>query len=510
MPIKVEFGGIELTDDTQRQPSEARRAGSGSVRIGVIGDFRGRGTRGPVESGRALAGRRCLRVDRDDLDAVLAQLGVELTLTLPAAGSTPILLTFRELDDFHPDRILARAEVFAALRATRHRLEDPATFAEAAAQIGLISRPAASSPPTPPPPAANVPPAALLDLILQQSTTSARSSPAASAHAGAWGAFLDQITAPHTRREDPLQAELIAGAEAAMAQLLRDILHHPEFQALESLWRAVHLLTQRLETGSDRTFELIDLTRAELDGDLVSTTPLDSTAAFKLLVEPSVGTEGGEPWTFLVGDFTFGPSRRDVALLWRLGQIARLAGAPFLAAASPRFVGCDALASTSDPDDWGSPPADEGWSGLRRSAEAPYLGLALPRVLLRAPYGPESSPIETFPFAEFPEPAAHESYLWGNPAFAVTLLLGPAFDTSGHFDSTRFDPSLTDLPLALECTEDGETRAKPCAEVLLGLRAAERILEAGLMPLLSVRDQGIVRLARLVSIAEPAGPLGFR
>ena len=135
MPIKVEFGGINLTGDTQGEPFAVRRPESGPVRIGVIGDFRGRGTRGPVESGRALAGRRCLAIDRDNFDAVMARMGVELTLTLPSGGDTPVALKFRELDDFHPDRILAKAEVFAALRATRQRLEDPSTFAEEAARI---------------------------------------------------------------------------------------------------------------------------------------------------------------------------------------------------------------------------------------------------------------------------------------------------------------------------------------------------------------------------------------
>jgi type VI secretion system ImpC/EvpB family protein len=508
MPIKVEFGGPELTGHVQRQPSAPLRTEPGAVRMGVIGDFRGQGPRGPVESGRALAGRRCHRIDRDNLDVVLAQVGAELALTLPGVEPTPIVLTFGELDDFHPDRILGRAEVFAALRATRHRLEDPATFAEVAAEIGLTPRPAVPSTPAPPP-VEPVPAAALLDLIRQQSPQPAPPAPTVSAPTGAWGAFLEQITAPHIQRADPLQAELIAGVDAAMAQLLRAILHHPEFQALESLWRAVHLLTQRLETGPDRSLELIALSRAELEADLVSTTPLDSTAAYKLLVEPSVGTPGGRPWTFLVVDATFGPSPRDVALLWRLGQIARLAGAPLLAAASPRFVGCDVLASSSDPDDWSPPESAEGWPGLRRSAEAPYLGLALPRWLLRLPYGPETKPIETVSFAEFLEAAAHESYLWGNPAIAVALLLGRSFDAAGHFDPTQFDPELTDLPLALERTEDGETQAKPCAEVLLGARAADRIGDTGLMPLLSVRDRGAARLARLASIADPAAPLAL-
>lgn len=509
MPIKLEFGGIELTGDVQREPSEVSRAESAAVRIGLIGDFRGRSGRGPVESGRALAARRCLRIDRDNFDSVLARFSVELTLTLPAAGPTPVVLTFHELDDFHPDRILARAEAFTALRTTRDRLLDPATFADTAAQLGRDSRPATAIAPTSPPAPANRAPGGLLDLIVEQPAPSAEISPAASVPTGAWGSFLDQITAPHTRREQPLQTDLIAGTEAAMAQILREILHHPEFQAIESLWRAVQLLTRRLDTGSDLTLELIDLTRAELEADLVSTTPIEATAAFKLLVEPSVGTGGGRPWTFLVGDFMFGPSRRDIALLWRIGEIARLAGAPFLAAASPRFVGSDALAANPDPDDWGPPTDAEGWSDLQQCAEAAYLGLALPRVLLRAPYGPESNSIESFPFAEFPESPAHESYLWGNSAFAVALLVGPSFDASGHFESEFFDPSLTDLAIALERTDDGETQVKPCAEILLTHRAVDRIMDVGLMPLQSVRDQGIVRLARLASIAEPALPLRF-
>ena len=412
------------------------------------------------------------------------------------------------MDDFHPDRILARAEVFTALRSTRAGLEDPATFDEAAAQLGLGSRPVKPARATPPPPAANVPPAELLDLVLQQTASSAPESPAAIAQTGDWGAFLEQITAPHVRRENPRQADLIAGVDAAMAQLLRDILHHSEFQALESLWRGVKLLTRRLDTDTNLTLELIDLPRAALEADLLSTTPLDSTVACKLLVEPGRGIEEGRPWTLLVGDFTFGPSRRDIVLLWRLGQIARLAGAPFLAAAGPRFVGSDSLASAPDPDDW-STPADEGWSDLRHSGEAPYLGLALPRFLLRAPYGSASSPIEAFAFEEFAAAPPHNSYLWGNPAIALAVLLGESFDSQGRIGLGRLAYDLTGLPLALETTDDGETRAKPCAEAFLGTRAADRLMAAGLMPFQSIRDRDAIHLAQLISIADPPAPLAL-
>jgi type VI secretion system protein ImpC len=444
---------------------------------------------------------------------VLKRLQVELSLTLASEPSRPITLAVRELEDFHPDRIVAKAEVFAALRSTRRRLEDPRTFDEAAAEL-MALQPTPDTSPVPPPldPEATAPqaetPTDLLDQILQQSSpTPAKQTPRPKP-SREWGQFLERITAPLTVREHPRQAELIASVDAAMAHLLRDILHHPEFQALESLWRALDMLTRRLETGGQLTIELIDVTRGELEADLLSDKSIDELAAYKLLVDQSLGSQGGLPWTFLVADFRFDPTTRDIALLWRLGQLARLAGAPLLASAGPRFVGCESLAATSDPDDWHA-SVDSSWSDLRQSAEAPYLGLALPRFLLRAPYGRDSVVMDSFDFEEFTSSPPHEAYLWGNPAFALAVLLGMSFDEDGRFDPRRLERDLTDLPLPIERDPDGEVRAKPCAEVLLGNRAADCILATGLIPIQSVRDRDAVHLAGLVSIADPPSPLAL-
>src|SRR6478736_1108946 len=117
MPIKLEFGGIKLTGDVEHPSSEQDRSeGSGTVRIGLIGDFRGRGTGGTVEPSTILSGRRCHRVDRDNLDQVLARLAPVLSLKFPGAEGEPVALKFGELDDFHPDRLLAHASVFSNLR----------------------------------------------------------------------------------------------------------------------------------------------------------------------------------------------------------------------------------------------------------------------------------------------------------------------------------------------------------------------------------------------------------
>jgi type VI secretion system protein ImpC len=58
--------------------------------------------------------------------------------------------------------------------------------------------------------------------------------------------------------------------------------------------------------------------------------------------------------------------------------------------------------------------------------------------------------------------------------------------------------------------EKGESLIKPCAEVVLTESAAEAILEKGIMPLLSLKNQDKVRLARFQSVADPATHLAGR
>ena len=287
---------------------------------------------------------------------------------------------------------------------------------------------------------------------------------------------------------------------------MREILHHTDFQALEACWRGLHFLTSRLETDAQLTLSLLDVTRAELAEDLGAAEDLSSSGIFKRLIE----AEEDRPWAVLVGAMTFGPSGEDAALLGRLAALARRAGAPFLAAASPRLVGCESFAAFPDPDDWDPSPDPEGtWEALRRHPDASYLGLALPRFLLRQPYGRDDDPIETFAFEELPEEPDHETYLWGNPAFALAELLGRSFREEGWHLRPGVVAEIDGLPLHVE-RRGGEAAVKPCTESWLGQRAAEVLLDAGLMPMVSMRDQDVVRLGRFQSIARPAAPLAGR
>ena len=273
---------------------------------------------------------------------------------------------------------------------------------------------------------------------------------------------------------------------------MRALLQAPQFKALEALWRGVYWLVSNLETDEQLKLYLLDACRAELIAD--------PEAAREAI-------EASGPWSLVVGQYSFGRSAEDVGLLARLGTAAARAGAPFLAAAEPDLVGCGSIAATPDPRDW-TPPAGEAaeqWSALRESAIAPWIGLTLPRMLLRLPYGKSTVPIGSFPFEEL-SPRRHESYLWGSGALACALLIARAFAASGWDMEPGEELEVEDLPAHVH-DDGGEKRLQPCAEAALADRAADAILAAGLMPLLSHKGRNAVRLARFQSIAHPAQAL---
>jgi len=239
-----------------------------------------------------------------------------------------------------------------------------------------------------------------------------------------------------------------------------------------------------LENGPQLKVYALDISKADLAGSL--------RELRRILVDEAVGTPGGEPWTLVAADFTFARTESDIRLLTGLAGIMRAAGAVFLAEA--------------DPNDADSQDAERLWQALRTSPQASSIGLALPRFLLRLPYGEKTNTIESFAFEEMPGTPDHHQYLWGNPAFACAYLLGLAFSSDGWDLRPGTHATITGLPLHVYEAE-GEQQLKPCAEVLLSEAGADWILEQGFMPLVSIKNRDAVRLLRLQSIAQPPAPL---
>ena len=431
-------------------------------RILVTGDFTGGGGRN----------RRAIEVDRDNFDDVMARLAPELLLPF---GTVEAPLKFRELEDFHPDRLFERLPPFQALRSLRRRLADESTFREAAAQML-------------PPEVPKLPEAVKIegpDVLRAMMGEAPRAPAPAPARNSDWDRMLGEMVSKYTEpKADPRQPELIAQTDAAITGEMRAVLHHPAFQSLEAAWRGLYFLVRRLETGEDLKVFLMDLPPEEL------LTAAGLGALRRVAVHEGAGTIGAAPWALIAGMYSFSGEHEGV--LAQIAGIARSAGAPFLSGLGPSVVGLKSV-----------------FEELRRSAPARWVGLAMPRFLLRLPYGKDTDETGTFAFEEMPEPVEHERYLWGNPAIACAYLLGESFSRYGWEMRPGALRDIDGLPLHLYRSE-GEKRLKPCAEVLMTEEAAELLIGRGFIPLASLKDTDRVKVVRFQSIASPSAPLAGR
>jgi type VI secretion system protein ImpC len=415
-----------------------------------------------------------------------------------------LTIGFNQLDDFHPDALYQRLEVFRALRRTRARLLNPASFAQAVAE--LTPSPPAGTVQTEPAPVEGE--TELLERLLGQAPTQPAAARPADAGAAAIQSLVQAIVQPHIVHTDARQPAWVAAVDATIGDQLRMILHQPAFQALEATWRSVQGLIADLDSDAVRV-SLLDVTRQELLTDLRNAggAPKD-TSLYTLLVDQGIRMPDGPSWSLLVGDYRFAAGPEDIALLAAMGSLAAHAGGPFLAEAAPELLGAGSAAALTDPGQWEALAAgqEENWQALRCCSVAPWLGLALPRVLLRLPYGRKTDPLEHLEFEEMPGGRDAEAYLWGNPAFVCARLIAAAFVENGWDFSPGDVLELEDLP-AHVYEEAGERVMQPAAEALLGERAMQAALARGLMPLLGHRQRNAIRLARFQSLAEPVTAL---
>jgi type VI secretion system protein ImpC len=456
-----------------------RRNSSEPLRIAILGDFGGQ----PGDAESKSSGP--LLVDCDNFDEVFARLGV--TLDLPPNEKRPweIKLQFRKLEDFHPEQLLPRLNFLGQLVELRAKLGQPATMDAAAKELQEILKIGGGPAETTPPPVSQESTEEMLARLLQRPA----SEPAkTSSTAGLANRLIQQIVGPNVPSTHPQHSQLLALTEAELATRLKAILHDNDFQALEATWRGLDFLIRNI-TGEVKV-SVINLSKNELAGMLAGE-DFAKSKIYKQLekIDPAV----------VLGIYTFGPE--DYALLTNIARLAQANRISFVAGASPHLVGCDSFASQPDPDDWKEDSADElkGFEMLRRTPEAARLGLAMPRFLLRQPYGKGSDPIETFPFEEMSTKPTHDSYLWGNPAFLCGLLIADAFaaeDADLDLEDLSGGGEIGGLPVH-KFTSEGETEVKPCAEAWLSERAAAAILRHGIIPILSIQSRDAVQVYTL-------------
>jgi len=476
---------------------------SDGMRILLLADFSGRGNRG-LESVADLDGRPIMALDLDTFDTVFRRLAPRLAAGAGVGAAASVALEFGTLDDFHPDHLYATLEPFRALRESRARLLDPATFEQEASR--LMENPPAPSAATDVAPAAE--PARKEDqseLLQRLIGGPAQSAVRPASTQSAVDGLIRRLVQPHiTPGPKRSAAPYVAALDASLTELMNVVLHGADFQRLEATWRGVRRLVDSLDLGDALQLYVVDVSKAELLADLdASKGDPSASAAHRLLVDASRRGADEQPWSLLVGHYSFGASADDIALLGHLGVIASRAGGPLLAAAEPGLLGCERLGEDAEPRHWAfaDSSVEKLWTELRGSPIARWLSLALPRMLLRLPYGAKSDPVESFAFEEFGGLAKHDDYLWGNPALACAEVIARAFLEEGPGMSIEGPLDIDDLPADVR-DQDGERRLQPCAEFALPIRVGEEMTQRGMIPLLSYGNRNAVRVMGIRSISS--------
>jgi type VI secretion system protein ImpC len=286
----------------------------------------------------------------------------------------------------------------------------------------------------------------------------------------------------------------IAEIDRLLSEQMNEIMHHEEFQKLEASWRGLHYLVKNSLTGVMLKIRVMSATKKELLKDFERALEFDQSSLFKKIYEEEYGTFGGAPYGALIGDYEFGTHPQDMALLEKLSQVAAAAHAPFLSAASAGMFGWDTFSEMTDVRDI-SKIFDRieymKWRSFRDSEDSRYVGLTLPHVLMREPYGEMTRPTESFRFEEDVDGKDHKKYLWGNAAYALGTRLTEAFSMHGWCVAIRGVEGgglVQDLPTHTFMTDEGELAAKCPTEVAITDRREKEFSDNGFIPLVHCKN----------------------
>ncbi|HVY16863.1 MAG TPA: type VI secretion system contractile sheath large subunit [Rhodopila sp.] len=306
--------------------------------------------------------------------------------------------------------------------------------------------------------------------------------------------------------------QLIAAIDAKLTEQVNLIIHHEDFQQLESAWRGLHYLVNNTETDETLKIKIFNISKKELGRTLKKFrgTAWDQSPIFKRIYEEEYGQLGGEPFGTLVGDYYFDHSPQDVQLLGDMAQVAAAAHAPFLAAAAPTVMQMESWNELSNPRDLTKifqTPEYAAWRSLRESEDSRYLGLCMPRFLARLPYGAKTEPVEEFAFEEETGLGESDKYTWCNAAYAMATNITRAFKVYGwcsHIRGIESGGAVEGLPAHTFPDEDGGVAMKCPTEIAISDRREAELAKNGFMPLIFKKNSDFAAFIGAQSLQKPA------
>ena len=283
--------------------------------------------------------------------------------------------------------------------------------------------------------------------------------------------------------------DLIADIDVLVDAQLNEIVHAKEFQQLESAWAGIADLVRHTNFKANITVSLLDVGKDEAYEDLeLNSADIAGSELFKKIYIAEYDQFGGRPYGTIIGTYEFANTPQDLLWLKSMGKIATASHAPFVGAASPQFFGCTNMAEVGQLRDIAgliNTPRYRGWNELRDSEEAAYIGLTLPRYMVRAPYG-EQNPADGIRFNENVRGDVESEYLWGSSALLFARNLARSFETSGwcqHLRGVKGGGLLSDLPSHMYNLR-GENELRAPIEISMPDFREFELANAGLIPLI--------------------------
>ena len=302
-------------------------------------------------------------------------------------------------------------------------------------------------------------------------------------------AFIGDLLAPQRRGEKVEQKvvdNMIDEIDNRVGRQVDEIIHHESFQKLESSWRGLKMVVDRTDFRENIKMELLSVSKDDLLEDFEDAPDITKSGLYKHVYSAEFGQFGGQPYGALISDYQFGPGAQDIKLLGQVAGISAMSHAPFIAGAGAEFFGLDSydgMPNLKDLESIFEGPQYAKWQAFRESDDSRNVGLALPRFLLRQPYG-EDNPSKEFNYSESVE-GSKENFLWGNSSYAF------ATNLTRSYSKYRWCPNIIgpqsggvveDLPMH-KYLENGETKTMAPVETMLSDRREFELSEQGFMGL---------------------------
>lgn len=285
----------------------------------------------------------------------------------------------------------------------------------------------------------------------------------------------------------------IADLDTVLSAQMDEILHHQDFQELESSWRGLLFLVQNTEFSKPVKFELLDCSKEELYEDLNDAALGEGyekdSGLWHHIYWGAYDKVGGHSYTAIVADFAVSNSPQDISLLQHLSVLAESAQLPIIGNASHKFFGENSMNDVMNnrflPEQLKEGAQYASWRAFRDDDRSKYIGLALPRFLGRLPYSAEAEPTKNFNYSENVMRGGQDNSLWCHASFALASNMVKSFEKWGwsvKIVGVESGGKVENLPVPTY-EEHGQKKLKVPVEASVGQAKDAELCDLGFIPL---------------------------